>query len=111
MEQRRENLNNQGSAIIEVTLIISVILMIMVLFITILLGVLRQAEVHATLMTEYEKLQGSNTKGDCLIYSEQTKITLVQGYEVSSVEQQVVRISKVEDNLRRWQIFGDMVSE
>ena len=111
---------NQGSAIVEVTMIMPVLLLIMVLLLSLLLGVLKQAEVHTDLMwySISEKLQNEqsteviiSTQGDKIIYSQQAELTLVKGYEIVSREQQVIRVSKVEDNLRRWQLLGYIVSE
>lgn len=127
MIRRGTRLRNQGSMIIEVTLIMPVILMLMVLFLTLLLSVLRQAEVHSALMTEYimyensgaAEWEGKDTAfegsadvvGDRRIYSGEAEITLIRGYGISSVEQQVVRISDIEEKLRRWQMLGDLGSE
>ncbi len=127
MIRRDAEILNQGSMIIEVTLIMPVILMILVLLLTLLFSVFRQAEVHSALMPKYtmyensrtEEEKGKNTAsegkadayGDRRIYSEKAEITWIQGYEISSVEQQIVRISDVEDKLRRWQMLGDLVPE
>lgn len=127
MKSEHRILRNRGSMIIEVTLIMSLILMIMVLLITLLLAVLRQAEVHSALMTEYTSHENKRadevermdiltdvekeTKGDRRIYSKSTELMLVQRYGIVSTEQQVIRMSNVEDKLRRWQVFGDVLSE
>lgn len=111
---------NQGSAIVEVTMIMPVLLLIMVLLLSLLLGVLKQAEVHTNLMrcSISEKLQNEqsteviiSTQGDKIIYSQQAEFALVKGYDIVSQEQQVIRVSKVEDNLRRWQLIGYIASE
>lgn len=127
MIRRGTWLCNQGSMIIEITLIMPVILMFMVLFLTLLLSVLRQAEVHSALMTEYVMYENSGAAkweeydtgleasadvvGDRRIYSEEANVALIQGYGISSVEQQVVRISDIEGKLRRWQMLGELGSE
>lgn len=113
--------HNRGSATIEVTLIMPILLMLMTLFITMLLGVFQQAEVHSRLMYdsavgEEEKYQQNDSvhilfQKDKIIYSQGVKVSFVRGYEVSSKEQQVSRSSNVEDNLRRWQVLGDFGSE
>lgn len=126
MIRRDAEILNQGSMIIEVSLIMPVILMILVLLLTLLFSVFRQAEVHSALMTKYTMYENSRTEekgkntasegkadayGDRRIYSGKAEITWIQGYEISSVEQQIVRISDVEDKLRRWQMLGDLVPE
>lgn len=127
MKSRHRILRNRGSMIIEVTLIMPLILMLIVLLITLLLAVLRQAKVHSALMTEYTSHENEKvnkvermdiltdveeeTKGDRRIYSKSTELMLVQRYGIASTEQQVIRMSNVEDRLRRWQVFGDMLSE
>lgn len=111
---------NQGSAIIEVTMIMPFLLLIMVLLLSLLLGVIKQAKVHTDLMwysisenTQHEQSieVKTSTQGDKIIYSQQAELTLVKGYEIVSQERQVIRISKVEDNLRRWQMLGYFASE
>lgn len=111
---------NQGSAIVEVTMIMPFLLLVMILLLSLLLGVLKQAEVHTDLMwySISEKLQNGkctevaiSAQGDKIIYSQQAELTLVKGYEIVSREQQVIRVSKVEDNLRRWQLIGYIASE
>lgn len=116
------SLGNHGSMIIEVTLIMPVILLLMILFITLLLSVFQQAKVHSTLMMEHteDKDHGGSrendgysveVQGDRRIYSKPVEVVLVQGYGITSVEQQVMRVSDIENKLRRWQLVGDMVSE
>lgn len=111
---------NQGSAIVEVTMIMPILLLIMVLLLSLLLGVLGQAKIHTGLMrcSISEKLQNEqsteviiSTQGDKIIYSQQAEFALVKGYDMVSQEQQVIRVSKVEENLRRWQLLGYIVSE
>ncbi len=112
--------DNRGSAIIEVTLIMPILLMMMVLFITMLLGVLRQAYVHSELM--YYSAESENThwitsetalsiQGDRKTFSRNVNIGFVQGYNISGSITQTVRVSQVEENLRRWQIIGGMAAE
>lgn len=112
--------DNRGSAIIEVTFIMPILLMMMVLFITMLLGVLQQACVHSELM--YYSAESENTdwdtsevalsmRGDRRTFSQNVNIGFVQGYNISSKITQTVRISQVEENLRRWQIIGGMAAE
>lgn len=112
--------HNQGSTIIEVTLIMPVLLMMMVLFITLLLGVLQQANVHSELMyysaePERDDKQGPSVaisvQGDKKAYSQQVDVTLIEGYGISYDVTQTIRISNVEENLRRWQMLGDLVTE
>ncbi|MCM1494805.1 MAG: hypothetical protein NC089_03300 [Bacteroides sp.] len=111
---------NRGSAIIEVTFIMPILLMVMVLFITMLLGVFQQAHVHSELM--YYSAESKNTdwntsdamlsvQGDKRIYSQNVNMEFVQGYPVSGNVTQIVRVSRPEENLRRWQVIGGMAAE
>lgn len=119
MNRQRKNkewkYQNQGSAIVEVTLIMPIILMIMVLFITMLLGVLRQAETHAQLMLAYVDTDGKEQEGkvlqDAQVYSEAVVVKLARGYEIYSEEEQILRTSVTEEKIRRWQILEGVVAK
>lgn len=111
---------NQGSVIIEVTLIMPILLMMMVLFITMLLSVFQQARVHSDLM--YYSAGSENLdrdtfnidlsiKGDKKTLVQDVSTGLIQGYNLSGKIQQTVRVSKVEENLRRWQVIGGLAAE
>ena len=118
---------NQGSATIEVTLIMPVILMIMVLFISMLLSVLQQAKTQSELMIQWteETCKAAEQKnlgldwilrldvGEGLnstkrVYSENVSTELVNGYRIDATQQQVIRVSATEDCLRRWQLIGNL---
>lgn len=110
---------NRGSAVIEVTLLMPLILLIMTVLLTMLLGGLKQAEIHSGLMhyslsneqsLNSPEIEVSN-KADKVIYTQVAGLTLVPGYEMLSKEQQVARVSHVEEHLRRWQLLGNIASE
>lgn len=112
--------NNRGSTVVEVTLIMPILLMMMVLFITMLLGVFQQAYVHSGLMydsAEDESVDWDNpeiilsVQGDRKTFSRNVNIEFVQGYSISSDIRQTVRISGAEEKLRRWQVIGGMAAE
>ena len=42
---------------------------------------------------------------------EETELQLIKGYELHSVQQQVVRYSETQDRLRRWQVFEKLFEE
>lgn len=120
MRQIKRIRNNRGSTILEVTLIMPILLMMMVLFITMLLGVFQQAKIHSELMFYSAGQEESNWQNSAVTlsvqkdkrtFSQKTSVTLVQGYDISCEVTQTVRSSSVEDNLRRWQILGDMAAE
>lgn len=107
--------HNRGSAIVEVTLIMPVILILMVLFITMLLGGLQQAKTHASLMMEYtdESVIEKTAvfEKDYQVYTQTVELEFVQGYPLHSIEQQIIRSTSEEERIRRWQVFGSLVSE
>ncbi len=113
---------NQGSATLEVTLIMPLILLIMVLFITMLSGVYYQAELHSDLVvysieSERENCLEKNEdvrrieKNDLFIYSQEGMIQFVKQYELEFYIEQKKRVSDTEEKLRRWQLFGNVISE
>lgn len=104
MKKRRAN---SGSATVEVTLIMPVVLMILVLIITMLLSVLQQAQVHSNLMLCHADEWGAGNK----TYEETAQLELVKGYPIISEETVVVRRSFIETQIRRCQIFEDMGSD
>lgn len=126
--QEKKKGKNRGSTIIEVTLIMPMILMIMVLFITMLLSALQQAKAHAGLMITWteeayvdemnstnERRSGTNPleqpgilQQDVRVFSEEVTLEMVNGYEITSTEQQKIRITETEKCLRRWQLFGSV---
>lgn len=103
---------NRGSAVIEITLLLPLILWFMVLLITMLLGTLQQARVHSGLMITYAGIDSyGKAEAGKQIYSETMEFCLTEGYGITSEEQQVVRNSNIEEELRRWQLVGDMVAK
>lgn len=118
---------NQGSATIEVTLIMPVILMIMVLFISMLISVLQQAKAQSELMIQWTEETckeaeqetwgmdwirrlgvGKGLNSAKRVYSESVSTELVNGYRIDVTQQQVIRVSATEDCLRRWQLIGNL---
>lgn len=109
---------NQGSTIVEVTLIMSLVLVVIFLVLTMLLGVWKQAEAHADMMmVEQDAAVKQNHEictevaGDRIIYSQKVCVELVRGYAVKSREYQIERKTETEQRLRRWQLFGNLLSE
>lgn len=100
-------LTNTGSAVIEVTLIMPLILMVLVLLITMLLSVLQQAQVHASLILEHVDEYGTGIE----MCQDMAQIELVKGYPIRSEEAVTVRKSSIDRQIRRWQIFGDLGSD
>ena len=109
---------NTGSAVIEVTLIMSIVLLVIILLLTMLLGEWKQAEAHADMMLCSEadiKQRNEKTEteidGECIIYSRKVNIKLVQGYAIEKTEYQIERKAGTEQRLRRWQLLGDILSD
>lgn len=115
---------NQGSAVIEVTLIMPILLLIMVLMITLLLSVWKQAEIHMKLVTysAEQRLGGSvctkepegmvqSAEKDCNIYSAVSELELLSQYGISVTLNQTMRDSDTQQVLRRWQLVEAIISE
>ena len=49
--------------------------------------------------------------GDRIIYSKKVCVELVRGYAVKSREYQIERNTETEQRLRRWQLFGNLLSD
>ncbi len=107
---------NAGSAVIEVTLIMSMVLLVIMLLLTMLLGEWKQAEAHADMMLCIEENQRQpddriETHGERIIYSQNVNIKLVQGYAIKKTEYQIERKRGTEQRLRRWQLLGNILSD
>lgn len=105
-----------GSAIVEVTMIMSLVLMILFLLLTMLLGGWQQAQAHAGLMlladrSERQQEEKCETENGRIVYSESVHIEIVKGYSIDKTEYQIERQTETEEKLRRWQIFGDAISD
>lgn len=109
LQNRRQK--NRGSATLEITLLMPMVLMILILILTMLISALQQAQVHGELMIYYADVEALGRKTGKEIYKEETELQLVQGYELRSVQQQVVRYSETQDRLRRWQILEGLLEE
>lgn len=120
--KNHNNHKNQGSATLEVTLIMPVILFLMVLFITMLLGVYRQAELHSNLVVYSVESNWENClkehedarrmeNDDLVIYSQEDTIQFTERYKLESYIEQKKRTSDIEEKLRRWQLLGDVISK
>ena len=106
---------NAGSAVIEVTLIMSMVLLVIMLLLTMLLGEWKQAEAHADMMLCIEENQRqpddrieTETR---IIYSQNVNIKLVQGYAIKKTEYQIERKRGTEQRLRRRQLLGNILSD
>lgn len=108
---RRNGKKNRGSATLEITLLMPMVLMILILILTMLIGALQQAQVHGELMIYYADVEALGKKTGTEIHEEETELQLIKGYELHSVQQQVVRYSKTQDRLRRWQVFEELFEE
>ncbi len=109
---------NQGSTVIEVTLIMGLVLVVIFLILTMLLGVWKQAEAHADMMTveqdgtaQQDHEICTEVAGDRIIYSKKVCVELVRGYAVKCREYQIERNTETEQRLRRWQLFGNLLSD
>lgn len=108
---------NRGSAIVEVTMIMSLILMVLFLLLTMLLGGWQQAQAHADLMllTDRSKNMQEEVKceqtNDRIIYQKKTHLELIKGYSIDKTEYQIERQTAAEEKLRRWQLIGDTISD
>ena len=109
---------NTGSAVIEVTLIMSMVLLVIMLLLTMLLGEWKQAETHADMMLCLGENQRqpddrieTETHGERIIYSQNVNIELAQGYAIEKTEYQIERKRETEQRLRRWQLLGDILSD
>lgn len=109
---------NAGSAVIEVTLIMSMVLLVIMLLLTMLLGEWKQAEAHADMMLCIGENQRQpddrieiETHGERIIYSQNVNIKLVQGYAIEKTEYQIERKRGTEQKLRRWQLLGNILSD
>lgn len=97
-------------------------LMLMVLFITMLLSVFQQTSVYTELVVySMEGLMGNQTtnvpenvqlqEGDLIVYSHEVTIQFLAQYSIDSQLEQRVRVSEVEERLRRWQLIGSGLSK
>jgi hypothetical protein len=97
-------------------------LMLMVLFITMLLSVFQQASCYTELVVySMEELMGNQTtnvpenvqlqEGDLIVYSNEVTIQFLTQYSIDSQLEQRVRVSEVEERLRRWQLIGSGLSK
>lgn len=107
---------NCGSAIVEVTMIMSLVLMILFLLLTMLLSGWQQTQAHAGLMLltgsgEKNQEETCEVKNGRSIYSEKVHIELVKGYSIDKTEYHIERQTETEEKLRRWQMFGDTISD
>jgi hypothetical protein len=112
---------NSGSATLEVTMLMPVILLIMVLFLTMLLGVLHQADMHSDLVvySARQRLESSpeteteyirQNKGDAVMYSNTSTMQFANEYALELQIEQTMRITDTDKNIRRWQLLGGIVS-
>ncbi len=110
--QKNNRQSNKGSAVVEATCIMPLILMVTALCISMMLAVFQQAKVHSNLMFTYTDVTGSPDARPLLtdkkVYSEQVKSEPVTGYAIRSTERHVVRCSDTDQKLRRWQLLGHM---
>lgn len=113
---------NRGSATIEVTFLMPILLFLMVLFITMLLGGYRQAKLHSDLVvysvesgwgnrTEVNENVRKAEQNDLILYSQEDEIQFTKQYKLEFCLEQRKRISDTEEKLRRWQIFGIIISD
>ena len=110
-KSRRNEKRNRGSATLEITLLMPMVLMILILILTMLISALQQAQVHGELMIYYADVEALGKKTGMEIYEEETELQLIKGYELHSVQHQVVRYSETQDRLRRWQVFEELFEE
>ena len=121
---------NRGSATIEITLVMPVILLVTVLCISLLLGEFEQVKKHMELVVYGVTLEITG-EGDSdnpvkqsdnpeikqrkdnmiKVYYSQGEVQLVKGYGVSYQVEYKMRDSNSIERIRRWQLLGDIVSK
>lgn len=126
---------NRGSATIEITLLMPVIILVTVLIFTLLLAGLQQAKIHSELVVysveqELAKEEGSRNQNnrqvtteetvlhsavseedDCIVYASQSRFLIASGYEISErLEQRIRSVDEIR-RIRRWQMLGSAISE
>lgn len=96
----------------------SLVLVVIFLILTMLLGVWKQAEAHADMMTVEQDGTAQQDHEICtevagarIMYSKKVCVELVRGYAVKSSEYQIERDTETEQRLRRWQLFGNLLSD